>query len=194
MHRPGARNLYRWRALATQAAEGGGKQIRVTKMAEDASGSEAVQRPDVSLGEIGLWHFAPYLMNRIMGRYNANIQSALKAQNLTTAKMRTLAVLAVVPGLTINELSVYAVTEQSTMSRTLEALEKAGLVRRQERESDARVREVYLTDKGRHEFDRVWPTMHARYEEMFAGVSQDERAAFVGTLQKMLKNVRRHEL
>ena len=163
-------------------------------MAEGTSGSETTERPNIALGEIGLWHFAPYLMNRIMGRYNANLQSALRAQSLTTAKTRTLAVLTVVPGLTINELSVYAVTEQSTMSRTLEALEKAGLVRRQERESDARVREIYLTEKGRSEFDRVWPTMHARYEEMFAGIDADERAAFVATLQKLLKNVRRHEI
>jgi hypothetical protein len=28
--------------------------------------------PDPALGEIGLDNFAPYLMNRIMGRYNAS--------------------------------------------------------------------------------------------------------------------------
>jgi DNA-binding MarR family transcriptional regulator len=147
-------------------------------------------RPEVALGEIGLWHFAPYLMNRIMGRYNANLQSALRAQDLSTVKMRTLAVLSVVPALTISELSVYAVTEQSTMSRTVEAMEKAGLLERSEREGDGRVREICLTRKGRAEFDRVWPTMHARYEEMFAGIDEEERAAFVATLQKMLRNVR----
>ncbi|ETX30254.1 transcriptional regulator [Roseivivax isoporae LMG 25204] len=151
-------------------------------------------KPERTLGEIGLWQFAPYLMNRIMGRYNANLQGELRTANLTTAKMRTLAVLAVVPGLTINELSVYAVTEQSTMSRTLEALEKAGLVRREARASDARVREIYLTDAGRAEFDRVWPLMHARYEEMFHGIDEAERAAFVAILQRILKNIRRHEI
>ena len=101
-----------------------------------------------ALGEIGLGNFVPYLMNRVIGRYNADLQGVLKQSNLTTAKMRTLAVLAVLPGLTINELSVYAVTEQSTMSRTLEAMEAAGLVRRVERSSDARVREIYLTEAG----------------------------------------------
>ncbi|SPJ25438.1 MarR family winged helix-turn-helix transcriptional regulator [Palleronia abyssalis] len=161
-------------------------------MAEDQSPEE--DRPDQTLGEIGLWHFAPYLMNRIMGRYNANLQGSVRAQSLTTAKMRTLAVLAVVPGLTINELSVYAVTEQSTMSRTLEAMEKSGLIRREARASDARVREIYLTDAGRAEFDAVWPTMYARYQELFTGIDDAERAAFVGTLQKMLKNVRLHDL
>ena len=152
-----------------------------------------VTKPRETLGEIGLWHFAPYLMNRIMGRYNADLQVSLKTRDLTTVKMRTLAVLAVVPGLTINELSVYAVTEQSTMSRTLESLENAGLVRRVERKSDGRVREIYLTDAGRAQFDAVWPVMFAGYESMFAGIDDAERSRFVGTLQKVLHNVRKHD-
>ena len=149
--------------------------------------------PPQALGEIGLFHFAPYLMNRIMGRYNAEVQVALRKLGLTTVKMRTLAVLSVVPGMTINELSVYAVTEQSTMSRTLESLEAAGLVRREERASDGRVREIYLTDEGRKTFEAAWPTMHAGYNEMLRGIDTAERTALVATLQKILTNVRRHE-
>jgi len=163
-------------------------------MAEDASEGVGPPKAPETLGEIGLWHFAPYLMNRIMGRYNADLGAALRDQGLTTSKMRTLAVLAVVPGLTINELSVYAVTEQSTMSRTLEALEKSGLVRRKERESDGRVREIYLTDAGRAEFDRAWPLMYASYERMFAGIPEPERAAFTAILQRILRNIRKHEI
>jgi len=159
----------------------------------DGSEREISARTMDTLGQIGLWHFSPYLMNRIMGRYNADLQASLKERDLTTVKMRTMAVLAVVPGLTINELSVYAVTEQSTMSRTLEALETAGLVRRVERQSDGRVREIYLTDEGRALFEEVWPVMHEGYEKMFRGISESERAGFVTTLQKILNNVRKHE-
>lgn len=155
---------------------------------------ETAERPPQTLGEIGLWNFAPYLMNRIMGRYNAEVLTDLKPQNLTTVKARTLAVVAVVPGLTINELSVYTVTEQSTMSRTLEALEKSGFVRRQETDGDGRVRKVYLTDLGREEFDRAWPVMHDHYEKMFSGIDAQELAAFVGTLHRVLGNIRKHDL
>ncbi len=146
-----------------------------------------------ALGEIGLGNFVPYLMNRVIGRYNADLQGVLKQSNLTTAKMRTLAVLAVLPGLTINELSVYAVTEQSTMSRTLEAMEAAGLVRRVERSSDARVREIYLTEAGRAEFDRFWPIMWRDYHRMMEGIGAEERQQFLLTLQKMLNNIRHNE-
>lgn len=154
---------------------------------------DAPPRPSQTLGEIGLTHFAPYLMNRIMGRYNGDLQAELKRHGLTTMKMRTLAVLAVVPGLTINELSVYAVSEQSTMSRTLEALEAAGLVRREERQSDGRVREIYLTEAGRSHFDLIWPLLYDGYRKLFEGIDREERQAFVQTLQKMLRNVRRND-
>ncbi|MFN6979346.1 MAG: MarR family transcriptional regulator, partial [Gemmobacter sp.] len=71
------------------------------------------------LGEIGLQGFAPYLMNRIMGRYNASLRDEMAALGLTTPKMRALAVLAVIDGLPIRQLAVHAVTEQSTLSRAL---------------------------------------------------------------------------
>ena len=49
------------------------------------------------LGEIGLSNFAPYLMNRIMGRYNADLRQEMGKLGLTTPKMRALAVLSDAP-------------------------------------------------------------------------------------------------
>ena len=69
------------------------------------------------LGEMGLHNYAPYLMNRIMGRYNASLREDMAALGLTTPKMRTLAVLSVIDGIQIRQLAVYAVVEQSTLSR-----------------------------------------------------------------------------
>ena len=66
------------------------------------------------LGEIGLGNYAPYLMNRIMGRYNASLRAEMARQGLTTPKVRTLAVLAMIDGPLIGHLAVYAVVEFST--------------------------------------------------------------------------------
>ena len=46
-----------------------------------------------TLGQIGLHQFAPYLMNRIMGRYNATLRDDFRKQGLTIPQVRTLAVL-----------------------------------------------------------------------------------------------------
>ncbi|CAM5549314.1 hypothetical protein MAUB1S_09188 [Mycolicibacterium aubagnense] len=145
------------------------------------------------LGEIGLQQFAPYLMNRIMGRYNASLREDLAKLGLTTPKMRALAVLSVIDNLAISRLAVYAITEQSTLSRALDALEADGLVRRTADPEDSRATRISITEAGRAAFETLWPTMRHSYEHMFAGIDVAERTAFVATLQKMLLNVRKHE-
>ncbi len=147
-----------------------------------------------SLGEIGLNSFAPYVMNRLMARWNAELAEELKALDMTTAKMRALAVLSVTSSVTINELSVFAVTEQSTMSRTLDSLEEQGFIRRTPRAEDMRVRDVSITEDGRAAFDQVWPTMYDSLLHMFTGIGDDEYRAFLATLQKMLRNIRKNEI
>ena len=114
-----------------------------------------------TLGQIGLQQFAPYLMNRIMGRYNATLRDDFRRRALTIPQVRTLAVLSVSDGVTVSDLSVYTVIEQSTLSRTLDALEAQGLVRREPGETDSRVRKVFLTDEGPR---RIQPRLagHAR--------------------------------
>lgn len=145
------------------------------------------------LGEIGLANYAPYLMNRIMGRYNASIRAEMAALGLTTPKMRALAVLSVIDGPLIRDLAVFAVVEASTLSRALDALVADGLVRRAADPDDSRATRIFITDQGRAAFDSLWPQMADSYARMFRGIPEDERRAFVATLQKMLANVRKHE-
>ena len=148
----------------------------------------------IGLGEIGLSNFAPYLMNRIIGRYNASLREEMADQGLTTPKMRALAVLSVVDGPLIRELAVYTVVEQSTLSRALDQLNTDGLIRRQVDPNDSRAVRVFVTDAGRAAFDALWPHMADAQARMFRGIDQAERRAFVGTLQKMLANIRKHEI
>ena len=147
-----------------------------------------------SLGEIGLNNFAPYLMNRIMARWNTDVAEELKELEMTTTQMRALAVLSVSSSVTINELSVFAVTEQSTMSRTLDALAEQGYIRRQPRPDDMRIRDVSITAKGRTAFEKVWPMLHRGLLQMFEGVEEDEYRNFLSTLHKVLRNIRKHDI
>ncbi|MCA3444481.1 MAG: MarR family transcriptional regulator [Rhodobacter sp.] len=145
------------------------------------------------LGEIGLGNFAPYLMNRIMGRYNASLRADLAGLGLSTPKMRALAVLSVIDAPLIRELAVYAVVEQSTLSRALDQLAGEGLIQRETDAGDSRATRVHITEAGRAAFEAMWPKMAAAYARMFQGIPEDERRAFVATLQKMLGNIRKHD-
>lgn len=146
-----------------------------------------------SLGEIGLDHFAPYLINRISARWNTDLGAQIKEHGLTTLQMRVLAILTVMAGSTVNEVAVFAVTEQSTMSRTLDNMERDGLVRRKNRRGDARVRELHLTEKGREAFRNVWPVMYDSLKRMFAGFTDAEYETLIGLLTRVLRNIRQHD-
>ncbi len=150
--------------------------------------------PAQRLGEIGLTNFAPYLMNRIMGRYNASLRDEMGEMGLTTPKMRSLAVLSVIDGPLIRELAVLTVTDPSTLSRSLDQLQADGMIRREVDSADSRAVRVFVTDAGRSAFEQLWPHMAVAHARMFRGIPEDERRAFVGTLQKMLTNIRRHEI
>lgn len=150
---------------------------------DDAAASDN----EPTLTELGLVGFAPYLINRIAACYNNRMTEELRVRGLTVARMRALAVLSVQPGLTVNELAVYAVMEQSTMSRTLDAMAVAGLVERRSRAADGRVREVALTESGRTLFLEVWPLMRDAEARMLVGLDLEERATFIAMLRKILK-------
>ena len=152
-----------------------------------------IPRDAPRLGELGLDNFAPYLMNRIMGRYNAALSREMAALGLTTPQMRSLAVLSVRDGILIRELAVYAVVQQSTLSRALDTLAQNGLIRRETDAQDSRATRVFLTDAGREAYERLWPHMSDAYEAMFRGIGPEEKRAFVGTLQTMLRNIRKHD-
>lgn len=144
------------------------------------------------LAELDLENFSPYLMNRIMGRYNASLREEMSKLGLTTPQMRSLAVLSTIDGILIRELAVYAVVEQSTLSRALDALTKDSLIRREVDPNDSRAVRVFLTGKGRDVYEQLWPQMRASYDTMFAGIDREEKHAFVSTLKTLLRNIRKH--
>ena len=146
------------------------------------------------LDQLGLENFAPYLMNRIMGRYNASLRDEMAGLGLSTPKMRALAVLSVIEGPLIRELSVFSVVEQSTLSRALDQLTTEGLIRREADAADSRATRIFITEAGRAAFETLWPHMSEAHSRMFRGIPPEERRAFVGTLQKMLTNIRKHEI
>lgn len=162
-------------------------------MKESDSAETAPPEHNLRLGEIGLNHFAPYLMNRIMGRYNASLRDEMMALGLTTVKMRTLAVLSIIDGILIRELAVYAVVEQSTLSRALDAMLKEDLIERKADAEDSRAIRIFITAKGRQTFETLWPHILDSYQQMFVGISEEEHRAFVGTLHKILGNIRKHQ-
>lgn len=140
-----------------------------------------------------LEEFTPYLINRVIARYNKGVENALKKVGVTVAQMRALAVLAEAGTCTINELSVRTVIKQSTLSRTLDTMEAAGLIRRETGEGDSRIRQISLTPEGRAAFESAWPEMQEMEATMLRVLDAGERQALNRMLQRVLRDIRHHK-
>lgn len=152
--------------------------------------SPAVDREE-DPGPFVLDQFVPYFLNRITNRLNKDLTDALRGIGLSVPQWRVISVLTVKDGRTLSELSVYTITDQSTLSRVIDRMEAAGLVKRKPRADDGRFVEVWLTKQGAARFDTIWPVAARQYRNAVQGIDGAELDAFIATLHKILANIRR---
>jgi len=87
--------------------------------------------------------YIPYLFNRLSNRWNLDQNRDLGEHGINNVVFRTLSVLYIYKTLTVNEIAVLAVTEQSTASRMVESMVSSGWVKREIAEEDQRRRMVF---------------------------------------------------
>ena len=134
--------------------------------------------------------FVPYLVNRVAAIGQAAQNRRLAEHGVSTVTLRTLSVLHIHDGLTVNEIAARAFAEQSTASRAIDTMVNAGLVERRVSTEDQRRREVGLTAAGQALLDRCWPAMQAHYGVLTDGIDDAELAVFRRVLLRMIDNLR----
>ena len=92
-------------------------------------------------------------------------------------------------GLTQTELTERLNRSPSTITKTVQRMEKAGFVRRGPDDSDERVSRVFLTDAGRAIRPAVEEAWNRLDREIFAGFSSQELALFSDLLTRVCRNV-----
>jgi DNA-binding MarR family transcriptional regulator len=140
-----------------------------------------------------LRNYLPYLINRLANRWNLDQNRDLSEHGLNNVVLRTLSILYIHKTLTVNELAVLAVTEQSTASRAIDSMVLAGWVRREIGERDLRRREIALTKTGEALLKKIWPMIERHYEALVAGIDPREVEICARVLDKMIQNVRQHD-
>ena len=91
--------------------------------------------------------------------------------------------------LTQRALAEYTHVTAATISGTLKRMERAGLIRRSEDESDARVSIVELTEKGTAYTEEALRRFTETDTDMLSGFSEEELAQLLGFLNRMHENV-----
>lgn len=92
-------------------------------------------------------------------------------------------------GQTQTELSRGVVIENSTMVRTLDRMERDGLVRRVRSDKDRRRINIFLTDKGWDLQDVLIPCAIATNEEAAKDFTEEEEAQLKGLLVRMISSL-----
>ncbi len=88
------------------------------------------------------------------------------------------------------ELETHFDIRRSTVTQTLQLMEKNGIVERVPAENDARQKKLLLTEKGLSMYTRGVQCIDAFEEQLCAGVSEEELDAFMETMKKLIDNLR----
>lgn len=141
-----------------------------------------------------LQSYIPYLFNRLSNRWNLDQNRDLSEHSVNNVVFRTLSVLYIYKTLTVNEIAVLAVTEQSTASRTVDSMVASGLVKREIAEEDQRRRVVALTADGEALLRKIWPVMEKNYDRLINGIAPDDIEVCARVLAKMVENIRQNQI
>ena len=131
------------------------------------------------------------LFSQISRLEHARAHELLEELGLYRGQHRILRALWVQDGLTHTELARHAHVRPSTMSTTIQRMEKAGLVARKHDAEDQRVSRVYLTEAGRMlqgDVEQAWRRLE---DEMFAGFTVEERVLLRRLFLEMRENLMR---
>jgi DNA-binding MarR family transcriptional regulator len=137
--------------------------------------------------QIADWPF--YLIARTAGRYEMDMDQALRRVGMDVPSWRALMLLHESSPSGVSEMAERAVMRLSTMTRVVQRLQKSGLVRLTTRAADARVTEVHITANGEQVLQRVRAVASRIYQSAFEDLDSTEIETLNGLLRRVFSNL-----
>jgi DNA-binding MarR family transcriptional regulator len=134
--------------------------------------------------------YLPYLLNRVVRAMLRGVDQKFQERGLTVSKWRTLAVLSDRGTCGFGELATLTSIQPATLSRFIDGLAAAGLVRRRRSASDARAVRIALTEKGEAAFTETLPWASDVENRLVRGIEPEDAAKLKVMLKQMFSNIR----
>ncbi|MED7669808.1 winged helix-turn-helix transcriptional regulator [Pseudomonas moraviensis subsp. stanleyae] len=147
--------------------------------------------------QLNLSRYVPALLNFLSNKLSAGASQCYRKHfGIGVVEWRMLSMLAVENDITANRISQTIGLDKSAVSRSLQALEKAGHVRSQVDAKDARRNTVSLTASGKALHARVLKVALERERRLLSGLSEaevDTLIELLGRLHAQVPNVNEYD-
>jgi DNA-binding MarR family transcriptional regulator len=130
-----------------------------------------------------------FLLAVLSRRKNLAFRALLAPHGLTPPQFGVLAALSQQPGLPLGEVAGRLCVDQTSLSRTVFSMERAGLLLRRRNRSDRRVLQLHLSERGTALMAKLRPLMEAESRRLLRGVSRTEVAMLRRALTRMIDNL-----
>ena len=129
-------------------------------------------------------------MRKVVANQAAKVfDTELKKHGLTIALWPTMMCLWEEEGVTQSEISAKSKVENSTTTRTIDKLEKLGLVERRTDPNSRRSFRIYLTEQGLALKETLLPIPMAINKKLLSSLEETEQKEMLRLLQKMVATV-----
>ncbi|MGB7318964.1 MAG: MarR family transcriptional regulator [Planktotalea sp.] len=128
-----------------------------------------------------------YLLATASEQASAQFHAHVRSAGLRVPEWRVLACLHDKDGAMITRLAVYALAEQSRLTRIIAQMEERGLVLRKNDPSDGRRVRVYLTDAGRDLIETLVPEAQKHEATLLAQLGAVDGARLKSALHALLE-------
>jgi DNA-binding MarR family transcriptional regulator len=135
-------------------------------------------------------NYLSYLLSRAGHEVYRAFHTTVHAAGLSSLEWRVLATLSDGDGLTVGDLALVVLAEQSTLTKLLQRMEKAGWLRRGSDASDARRTLVFETPQGRSVVADLLQKAKAHELQLLASFSSTEVAALKKILKALIEPTR----
>lgn len=121
----------------------------------------------------------------LMRQLNLFFGHELSEVEITASELMYLSQLYNRDGLTQEEMAAVITVDKAATTRTIQGMEKKGLVRREAHEENYRAKRVYLTDKAKNAEPRIRELQKKWVDFITQDMTQKEAEVFAAQLKKM---------
>ena len=130
-----------------------------------------------------------YLITAAQKLMHRGLGEGLQKHGVSVAQWMVLVVLWEANGLTQKELSEHVAVETATLSRTIDRMERDGLVTRERSAEDRRQVHVRLTEYGAGLWRDLVPEAEANQERALADINENEEEVLRTLLKRVIANM-----